>query len=449
MRGSSKIDSTEFTGLNRVIGWYAGQRWVAAAMVFMALATARYLLHYRLPYPILAMLGGLLVAVNLGLTFYHYGFRHQNLSRREMSVLFHVQIATDYALLFLLVYFSGNLENPFIFFFVFHIMLTSFIFSRAVVLGYAVALVVCLTISFVAEAAGLLPHYPLNPGSFDPAAYRGALLVRAVGLFTTLVVSAYMVTSIKSRIEERGRRVEVELARYRDLDRAKSDFILQVTHELRGPLAALTGYHEMMLKGITGGISDQARETILKANRRTENLLTMIDEMIDFAYMKSSRQAASEKRLLPLKETIDYNLELFLTRAAEKSIALVSSCGRDVSVWAARDLLNILLGNLIVNAIKYSPPGTTVTVNAANEDPWVHLLVKDEGIGIEPEELERIFDEFYRTQRARRLERDGTGLGLPIVKRAVDALDGRISVYSESDKGTTFHVYLPQEGRNA
>jgi signal transduction histidine kinase len=275
------------------------------------------------------------------------------------------------------------------------------------------------------------------------------MLVRSVALFTTLLASAYMVTSIKSRIEERGRRVEIELARYRDLDKAKSDFILQVTHELRGPLAALTGYHEMMLKGIVGEIGPRVAETILKANRRTENLLTIIDEMIDFAYMKSSAEAAPEKRSLALKEAIDYNLELFAARAAEKSIALVSSCAHDVTAWAARDLLNIILGNLIGNAVKYSPTGTTVTVNAANEGECVHLLVRDEGIGIEPGELERIFEEFYRTQRARRLERDGTGLGLPIVKRAVDALDGRISVYSEVERGTTFHVYLPRKGDKA
>ena len=77
------------------------------------------------------------------------------------------------------------------------------------------------------------------------------------------------------------------------------------------------------------------------------------------------------------------------------------------------------------------------------EKEEVHILVQDEGIGIEPDELDKIFEEFYRTRRAREVDRDGTGLGLPIVKRAVEALEGRVSVYSEAGKGTRIHVYMP------
>ena len=84
-----------------------------------------------------------------------------------------------------------------------------------------------------------------------------------------------------------------------------------------------------------------------------------------------------------------------------------------------------------------------VTIAARRGDDEIHLRVSDTGYGIEPDQLEQIFEEFYRTRRARELERDGTGLGLPIVKRAVETLGGRITVYSELEKGTTFHIYLP------
>jgi len=445
----SKIDSSEFTGLNPVIGWYLGLRWTACALVFFALACARLLVRYVLPYRTLFALSGALLAVNLALTVYHHLIRRENLSRSEIGILFHIQVCCDYVLLLLLVYFSGNLENPFAFFFVFHVMLTSFIFRAEVVYAYAVTLVAVLTATVVAESVGLLPHFPLNAAAFDPVAYRTSVFARAVGLFFTLLVSAYLVTSIKSRIEERGRRIEVELNRYRDLDRAKSDFILLVTHELRGPLAALAGYHEMILKGITGEVGERTRETILRADRRTENLLTMIDEMIDFAYMKSGEEVRHEKRSVAVKEAIDYNVDLFARQAAAKGITLTSNCPREPVIWASRDLLNIILSNLIGNAIKYSPRGSAVAVNCAVEGDDVHLLVRDEGIGIESEELDKVFEEFYRTRRARELERDGTGLGLPIVQRAVETLNGRITVYSEADKGTTFHVYLPRRPSDA
>ena len=141
---------------------------------------------------------------------------------------------------------------------------------------------------------------------------------------------------------------------------------------------------------------------------------------------------------------ISYNVDLFASMAAQKNIRIVSNCPKDLLAWASRDLLNIILSNLITNAIHYSPSDSVIAVNATSEDGKVHLLVKDNGLGIAPEELEKIFEEFYRTRRARKIERDGTGLGLPIVKRAVESLDGKISVYSEVEKGSTFHIYLPE-----
>jgi len=441
---SSKIDSSEYTDLNRVIGWFIVLRWVACLVVFVTLLIVRFILHYGLPVNILFTLNGLLFLANLAFTIYHYTLKVQNLSRREMSVFFNVQVCCDYVLLFLLIYFTGFLENPFAYYFVFHIMLTSFIFSATVVTVYTACLLGFFILTVFAEFIHLIPHFPLNPMLFEPAAYFGSIFMRAVGLCSTLLVSAYLIASIKNRIEERGRRIEVELSHYKDLDRTKSNFILQVTHELRGPLAALSGYHEMIMKGITGDINPKTKDAIQKANHRTENLLTIIDEMIDFAYMKSDNEAVYEKKDLKMKEIIDYNIDLFTNRAVQKAIKFVSNCSKDVRVWANRDLLNIILSNMITNAIKYSPQGCTVTINATTEGEQTHLLIKDEGIGIEPEELEKIFEEFYRTRRARKIDRDGTGLGLPIVKRAVEALEGKISIYSEVNKGSTFHIYLPK-----
>ena len=111
-------------------------------------------------------------------------------------------------------------------------------------------------------------------------------------------------------------------------------------------------------------------------------------------------------------------------------------------VLASRDLLNIIFSNLLNNALKYSTQGTTVTINASGEDGKVHILLKDQGIGIGSEDLLNVFEEFYRTRKAREIERDGTGLGLPIVKKAIERLKGEISLYSEEGKGTTFHIYL-------
>jgi signal transduction histidine kinase len=293
----------------------------------------------------------------------------------------------------------------------------------------------------VAEYYRIIPHFPLNPASTYK--YYDLLFIKGAGLCSTLIITAYLITTIKDRIEERGRKVKIELSKYKSLDKIKSSFILQVTHEIRGPLAALKGFHEMILKGITGETSIKTKDAIHKANRRTENLLTMVDEMIDYAYMQAEEEVQYSKAEFRVRDIIDANLDVFSGLANEKGLQFTSSCSKDLTFITNRDLMNIMLNNLISNAIRYSPEKSIITVNAEKHKDNIHIIIKDEGMGIEPDELDKIFEEFYRTRRAREIERDGTGLGLPIVQKAVEALGGKITVYSEEGKGTTFHIYFP------
>jgi signal transduction histidine kinase len=443
-RIASRIDSSEYADLNRVIAWFISLRWVAAGGVLVTLLFVNFRFAYALPYPTLYSLTALLGLINLAFTLYFHLLKHRSLSRGELAVFFNVQIVCDYIFLFFLVYLTGFLENPFTYFFVFHIMLTAFIFSPEVVLAYVSGLIALFVAVSFAEYFRLIPHYPLA-GHLE-AAYLRLFLPRAVGLCSTLAISAYLIIAIKRRIAEKGRRVEVELNRYKELDKIKSNFILQVTHELRGPIAAMNGYHEMLLRGLGGAIPDRGAELLRKANRRTENLLTIMDEMIDYAYMKSEEEVGLAQSEIHLTELIGANLELYSGPAEQKGIRLAASCPKALSLRSNRDLLNIILGNLLTNAIRYSPAGTTVAVSARAAEGELDLEVRDQGYGIEPEEMEKIFEEFYRTRRARELERDGTGLGLPIVKRAVETLHGRLTLYSELDKGTSFHVLFPLGG---
>jgi signal transduction histidine kinase len=193
-----------------------------------------------------------------------------------------------------------------------------------VVIIYVSSLIAVLIAVGLAEYLQFIPHFSLTTAA--GSLYFEHFFIRTAGLCTTLVISAYLITSIKKRIEEKGRRVEIELDHYRSLDKIKSNFILQVTHELRGPLAALMGYHEMIMRGITGPIHEKTKSTIFKANRRTANLLTMIDEMIDYAYMKSEEEVELPKTETSLKEAFDHNFDLFLNPAKEKGITFTSNC---------------------------------------------------------------------------------------------------------------------------
>ncbi|OHD74926.1 MAG: hypothetical protein A2177_11215 [Spirochaetes bacterium RBG_13_68_11] len=439
------LDVADYSTVNRVVRWFINLRWIAAGGVLAALGVAVAFTRLELPFPVLFLLSVILACVNATYWLFFHVLRREQLAQGELAAFLSVQVVGDYLLLFFLIYFTGFLENPLVFFFVFHTLLTAYLFRTGTALVFAGGLVAVFAATVGAEYAGLIPHHALFP-SADPAAYVLQLPLRGAGLAGTIAISAYLMTSIKRRIAEKGRRVEIELDRYKTLDRVKSNFLLQVTHELRGPLAAINGYHEMIARGITGESTPRTLETIGKASRRTDNLLTMIDEMIDFAYMTADLRPKLEAAPLAVAELIGETLDSCSALADTKRMRVQTHCPPGLELRANRDLMRVILANLLTNALKYSPEGSTVTITAGADGGEVCLMVKDEGIGIPPEELDRIFEEFYRTRRARELERDGTGLGLSILKMAVEDLGGRIAVTSEVDKGSSFFVYLPQDG---
>ena len=444
MSSAAKIESSDYSDLGKVIKWFIYLRWIAAAGVVAALLVAQFLIGYDLPYRLLYSLTVALFAANLIFSILKLSRGDKLLQRRELAFQFHLQISSDFVFLFLLIFFTGFFQNPLIYYFVFHLLLASFIFPKRTVYIYLFSLVAIMAVATPLEYFRIIPHYSLRVSGSGLEDYFSHLPFRGFALVSTIVIATYLIVSIKERIEERGQRVELELDRYKGLDRAKSQFILQVTHELRGPIAAIKGYHEMMLKGITGEIPDKTQSTLKRANRRTTNLLMMIDEMLDFAYMKSEDDVKRESTEIDVAEVVQYNMELFSTAAKQKEIKLRSVVPKSLITNTSRDLINIILGNLITNAIKYSLDSGTIIVGAEEEHGNIHLHVSDEGMGIEPDELEKIFEEFYRTRTARRIENDGTGLGLAIVQKAVNLLKGRMSVYSELGKGTKMHIYLPR-----
>jgi signal transduction histidine kinase len=415
------------------------------AGVSLVLGGAWIAYPFVLPLRVLFSLDVVLAVLNSLFHIYFAAVKHGNLSKSELTAFFNVQICADYLLLLLLVYFTGFLENPFVYFFVFHILLTAYIFSSGLVFLYVGVLVAVFAAGATGEYLHLITHFPLFPRA--QSAYIGELLPRTVGVCATLLISGYLGTSIRKRLEEKTQRVEVELDRYKSLDKIKSNFLLQVTHELRGPLAAVNGYHEMISRGITGPVGLKTLETLERATRRTDNLLTMIDEMIDYAYMQTDKILFEPARI-NLRNLIETNIEALEPQTTARRIRLELKCAPDLYIAASRDLGNIVLSNLLSNAVKYSPEGSTVTISVVQESASICLEVKDHGIGMTPEEMEHIFEEFYRTRRAREIERDGTGLGLSIIKKAVQTLGGRITVASQVDKGSTFHIHFPKEERS-
>jgi signal transduction histidine kinase len=225
-------------------------------------------------------------------------------------------------------------------------------------------------------------------------------------------------------------------------------FTSDVSHELRTPLTAIQGYLETLLGGALEE-REHARRFVEIAFRHTERLGRLLNDLTDLSNIELGKVSL---RLgpTPLGALVDSVLELVAAKARDGEVALHAEVSEGLGVRADHDRLLQVLINLVDNAVKYTPPGGAVTVQARRTgDGRVALSVSDTGIGIPRADLPRITERFYRVDKARSRELGGTGLGLAIVKHLVLAHGGDLAIESEEGRGTTVRVLLPDGGDDA
>jgi signal transduction histidine kinase/CHASE2 domain-containing sensor protein len=226
-----------------------------------------------------------------------------------------------------------------------------------------------------------------------------------------------------------------------ELNQAKSDMVSLVSHELRTPLTSIRGYSDMLLK--YNLVEERGREFLGTIIEESGRLSQLIQSFLDIAYIESGRQKIT-KSDFEIGPVLKDMMNLVGQVAAEKGIALKSPADlKGMRVRADRLLLYQALMNLVTNAIKYSPGGTTVRIGVSNGNGVVRFEVADEGFGIPAEELSRIFEKFYRRGNKETREQSGFGLGLAFVKEVATRHGGDIVVESESGKGSVFILSIP------
>jgi signal transduction histidine kinase len=242
------------------------------------------------------------------------------------------------------------------------------------------------------------------------------------------------------KIEEEAR----ELARAKEelerLDRFKTTFMWTVAHELRAPLNALQSFLLAILQGYIP--PEEQREVLERAVRRVQELLDLVDDLLKLAAAKSEK-GLEKREPVSLADVLEKVAPLFQKEAEAKGLAWDVEVRARPVVRADPDQVAQVWSNLISNAVKYTPAGGRVRIALEERDGWAVGTVEDTGIGIPPQDRERIFEEFYRTPQAKEVAPRGTGLGLPLVKQIVEAHGGSITVDSEPGKGSRFVFRLP------
>jgi signal transduction histidine kinase len=198
--------------------------------------------------------------------------------------------------------------------------------------------------------------------------------------------------------------------------------------------------------GYAGQVTEQQMDILTRASHRVDFLQKLIDDLLDLAAAKSEIKSHEVFEPISLEAAVERVVERFRVPAEDKNITLVwqnESAGKPSDVMATPDGLDRLFNNLVSNAVKYTPGGGRVAVTLSRLNGEIRVAVEDTGIGIPDEAMQHLFEEFYRAPNAKEIEREGTGLGLTIVKDLTTRFNGRVSVHSTLQEGTRFTVTFP------
>ncbi len=233
-----------------------------------------------------------------------------------------------------------------------------------------------------------------------------------------------------------------DVTQLRRLETMRRDFFGNVSHELKTPVAAIHGLVETLIEDPEAPATIRKR-FLNKIRNQSERLSNLVTDLLSISRLESGG-GIGDLEPLDLEEVIDSITRSLTPTAEARQVTIATTCPEE-PCWVLGDeeALRQAIGNLVQNAIKFSPPDGVVEVRVTTRSDIVSIEVEDHGIGIEPRHLERIFERFYRVDKARSRELGGTGLGLAIVKHTVLAMNGQVDVESTPGRGTVFRISLP------
>lgn len=248
---------------------------------------------------------------------------------------------------------------------------------------------------------------------------------------------------LEQRVKERTQELQTALNKLAELNQLKSNFISNVSHELRTPLTHIRGYLDLLNEGMLGDLSKEqatALDVMLRSEARLEEL---IDKMIEFS-LEATGQFTLQMKPASICEVVNVALKQARIKAANRPVSLLIDLGEnDYQVRMDHEKIQWVIMELMDNAIKFTPPGGSVSITVQKEADFAVLKVKDTGIGISQERLSEIFEPYHQLDGSSTRRYGGIGLGLALVKKIIEAHGSEVEVISALDQGTSITFQLP------
>jgi K+-sensing histidine kinase KdpD len=267
------------------------------------------------------------------------------------------------------------------------------------------------------------------------------LLTMLCDQLSIAIMKSKLYESIHRKMED----YEKEIEELKKVNHLKSEYVSHVSHELRTPLTAIKAYMETLQNHIDDPAFDKKRDFVAIVSGETERLIRIVNDILDVSNIEFGRRPLQWTNF-SLEELIAKVVSMLDPSLQEKQITVETIMPESLpKARADKDLITQVFVNLVNNAIKYSPPGTTIRIRAVERAIDVSVAIEDEGIGIPAAQVDKIFDKYFRVKSEHSRHFDGVGLGLAIVKNIIEQHNGVISVVSEENVGSTFTFTIPKE----
>ena len=426
--------------------WFIRIRWIAIFILLISNYVVRHIFNVSIQEVPIYILSAILFALNV---------LHTIILRRiinigntgvvpKIKIEIDLQILTDLIILTFILHYSGGIENPIILFYFFHMIIASSIFSTLKSYLYVVFTILLVAVLALLECYSLIPHYHMD-GFVNHDLYKNAFYIFGAGSVfictSALVVSlSHMIIFRAIKSEETYVKTNLELE---NKDKLKDEYVLHVTHDIKGHVAAILSCIEVIRSKIAGPLNEVQEEFVNRSYERTELLSAFIKNLLNLT--KKRLKHDNEVEDFSLKDLINKVVIPIQSLASDKSIDFHIDVDNTIQMITGNPFtIEELYSNLLLNAVKYTPSYGHIALTVRNRYNHIVTEVSDSGIGIPYEELSKIFDEFYRASNVPKDIKTGSGLGLSIVKQIIENHHGKIWVSSEPGVWTKFTFLLPK-----
>ena len=425
----------------RGVEWLINLRWIAVVGVLLITFIADNLLNIDVEHIPLYCIACPLIALNI---IYIYLIRRirSNPASKPIAVnyLINIQIVLDIILLTIFLHYSGGVENPFVIYYIFHMIIASILLSKKN--SYIITTFILATVGTMVlfEYYGILNHYPLQ-GFNDEGFYKNSKYLIGTGFIfvTTSYLVVYMTNTVTEKLKQREEAYKNANIQLKEKDKIKNEYVFQVTHDIKGHISTIKNLLDAasVLKN-----EEKKTEFIKRGIERTIKLADFVNELLRITKLRLNHKL--EMSNFPIQEIINEVETNFRLEAERKRIKFTVEIDENSGeVFGNKFLLEEAVSNIVQNAIKYTPDGGEVSFVCRKGDDQIYIEVYDNGVGIPEDQIPMVFNEFFRADNVKKLEKESSGLGLALVRKIIQKHEGEIKLESKLGEGTKIGFILP------